>query len=154
MAQVYVHNTRIPAHTHYDVTGRPTVAAQSSPYYDATRQIPLEPPPAHRSAAVHSVVAPPPPPTVVVPHPSAGSSSPFMPAAPPATAVPVAPSPSSATGLHTKVLDREREQREREREQQLLREKEQIMVRGGKLEICKKKKIIKKINKKPNNIIM
>lgn len=141
-----MHNTRIPAHTHYDVTGRPTVAAQSSSYYDATRQIPLEPPPAHRSAAVHSVVAPPPPPTVVVPHPSAGSSSPFMPAAPPATAVPVVSSPSSATALHTKVLDREREQREREREQQLLREKEQIIVRGGK--ICSK---IDQLYNKTNN---
>ncbi|XP_046808400.1 protein split ends isoform X1 [Lucilia cuprina] len=128
VAQVYVHNTRIPAHTHYDVTGRAGVAAQPSPYYDASRQISLEPPPAHRSAPVHSVVAP--PPTVVVPHPTAGSSSPFMPAAPPATAV--QPTPSSVPPTHhTKLLEREREQREREREQQLLREKEQIMVRAG-----------------------
>ncbi|XP_065357231.1 protein split ends isoform X2 [Calliphora vicina] len=130
VAQVYVHNTRIPAHTHYDVTGRAAVAAQPSAYYDASRQIPLEPPPAHRSAPVHSVVAPPPPPTVVVPHPSAGSSSPFMPAAPPASAVQATPS-SAPPGHHSKILEREREQREREREQQLLRQKEQIMVRTG-----------------------
>ncbi|KAM7353691.1 spen family transcriptional repressor split ends isoform 2-T2 [Cochliomyia hominivorax] len=131
VAQVYVHNTRIPAHTHYDVTGRSAVTTQpASAYYDASRQIAIEPPPAHRSGAVHSVVAPPPP-TVVVPHPTAGSSSPFMPAAPPATAVPAAASSAPPPGHHTKVMDREREQREREREQQMLREKEQMMVRAG-----------------------
>ncbi|XP_058981547.1 protein split ends isoform X2 [Musca domestica] len=134
VAQVYVHNARLPAHAHYDVAGRPTTTGAPggppSAYYDPARQLNLEPPPAHRSATAHSVVAP--PPTVVVPHPSAGSSSPFMPSAPPATNVPLTAGGTSAALHHSKqLMEREREQRDREREQQLLREKEQILVRTG-----------------------
>lgn len=107
------------------------MASQPSGYYDGTRQMNLEPPPAHRSATVHSAVAPPPS-AVVVSHPVAGSSSPFMPSVPPATGIQASPASASA-GHHTKLLEREREQRGRDREQQLLRDKEQIMIRAGKI---------------------
>lgn len=139
VAQVYVHNTRIPAHSHYDVTGRaPSTAGPPTTFYDPARQIALEPPPAHRSAPAHSVVAPP---SVVVPHPSTASSSPFMAAAPPATAVQPVPMPGAPAAMHhpKQMIDREREQREREREQQIMREKEQILVRAGKSKYSLKK---------------
>lgn len=63
MAQVYVHNARIPP-AHFS-----DMATRASGYYDSGG-IQLEPPPAHRPAASISVVVPPPMPAV--------STSPFI----------------------------------------------------------------------------
>ncbi|XP_053961213.1 protein split ends isoform X5 [Anastrepha ludens] len=128
IAQVYVHNTRIP-HPHYSERA----------FYEAGRQIPIEPPPAHRSVSAHSVVAPPPPATV--PPPGAGAASPFIgaptvqlsSAAPNVTtsSVNVQPPAAAVAHLHpVQLLEHEREQRERE-QQQLQREKERIAMTGA-----------------------
>ncbi|XP_054742082.1 protein split ends isoform X3 [Anastrepha obliqua] len=128
IAQVYVHNTRIP-HPHYSERA----------FYEAGRQIPIEPPPAHRSVSAHSVVAPPPPATA--PPPGAGAASPFIgaptvqlsSAAPNVTtsSVNVQPPAVAVAHLHpVQLLEHEREQRERE-QQQLQREKERIAMTGA-----------------------
>lgn len=98
MAQVYVHNARIP-HAHF------SEMATRGGYYESAG-IQLEPPPAHRAASISVVV--PPPPTVA-------SGSPYISGG---TTVSVSVQPGSHT-LHpsqAKLLEREREQRERENE--------------------------------------
>lgn len=96
MAQVYVHNTRIP-HAHF------SEMAQRGGYYE-NAGIQLEPPPAHRAASI----------SVVVPPPQAGS--PYLSGG---ATVSVSVQPGAHPSLHpsqAKLLEREREQRERENE--------------------------------------
>lgn len=89
MAQVYVHGTRIP-HPHY-----PDVGPRFYENARSTIQVTSEPPPAHRNP-------------INAPSPVAGYAS-------------VSVQPPSANELpshmHSKLLEREREQREREKEQ-------------------------------------
>lgn len=99
MAQVYVHNARIP-HAHF------SEMATRGGYYESAG-IQLEPPPAHRAASISVVV--PPPPTVA-------SGSPYISGG---ATVSVQVQPGSHPGLHpsqAKLLERDREQRERENE--------------------------------------
>ncbi|KAL9925945.1 spen family transcriptional repressor split ends isoform 3-T6 [Glossina fuscipes fuscipes] len=119
VAQVYVHNTRIAGHAHYN-----TNANAPTGYYETSRQLTREPPPAHRSAAAL-------PPTVVVPHPSASGSSPFIASVQPPPA-PMQTSNNTSGVSGSLRIEREREREcEREREHQLQREKEQILARVG-----------------------
>lgn len=98
MAQVYVHNTRIP-HAHF------SEMAQRGGYYE-NAGIQLEPPPAHRAASISVVV--PPPPQAGSPYLSGGAT------------VSVSVQPGTHPNLHPSQaklqLEREREQRERENE--------------------------------------
>uniref|UniRef100_A0A1A9WUK0 Protein split ends n=1 Tax=Glossina brevipalpis TaxID=37001 RepID=A0A1A9WUK0_9MUSC len=116
VAQVYVHNARIAGHAHYNTNANAPTA-----YYETSRQLAREPPPAHRSATAL-------PPTVVVPHPAASSQ--FIASVQPPSAAMQTSNNSGVSG--SLRVEREREcEREREREHQLQREKEQILVRVG-----------------------
>lgn len=103
MAQVYVHNTRIPP-AHF------SEMATRGGYYESSG-IQLEPPPAHRAAASISVVVPPPP--------NVASASPYI-SGGASVSVSVQPGPHSLHPSQAKILEREREQRERERENERL----------------------------------
>lgn len=103
MAQVYVHNARIP-HAHFS-----EMATRGGYYESGGMQ--LEPPPAHRAAASISVVVPPPP--------SVASGSPYI-SGGASVSVSVQPAPHSLHPSQAKLLEREREQRERERENERL----------------------------------
>lgn len=96
MAQVYVHNTRIP-HAHF------SEMAQRGGYYE-NAGIQLEPPPAHRAASISVVV--PPPPQAGSPYLSGGAT------------VSVSVQPGTHPNLHpsqAKLLEREQRERENER---------------------------------------
>lgn len=131
VAQVYVHNTRIP-HPHYpEVTNR---------FYETVRQLPSEPPPAHRSAALHSVVAPQPG--------SVGGGAVYASQLASPTNLShlhtkiLERDPTNLSHVHPKILEREREREQREREireqqqqqlqrEQQMREKERISIPGN-----------------------
>lgn len=98
MAQVYVHNARIP-HAHF------SEMATRGGYYESAG-IQLEPPPAHRAASISVVV--PPPPTVA-------SGSPYI-SGGATVSVSVQPGSHSLHPSQAKLLERDREQRERENE--------------------------------------
>lgn len=92
MAQVYVHNARIP-HAHFS-----EMATRGGYYESAGMQ--LEPPPAHRAAASISVVVPPPP--------TVASGSPYI-SGGASVSVSVQPGPHSLHPSQAKLLERERE---------------------------------------------
>lgn len=131
-AQVYNHGARLTAHPHYTAetaANRTSIVpvAGTNSYYEASRQMAREPPPAHRSMVAHSVVAPPlpPPPSVAVPHQPSGNAAFITTGLPPTSAIQTAIIPHPPAVMHSKLL---------EREQQLQREKDQMLPRtGGKL---------------------